>query len=166
MSKLLVCKACSAEFNPFVYIDGIRIARYRRKYCEACAKNRPNKHNHTLIDGERQCKTCKKDYSILCFSATKAGHRRYECKRCYTNKQQTTRQRLKLQCVTYKGGKCERCGYNKCSAAFDFHHKDQTKKDFQISRITIGTLTDNLKKELDKCELLCANCHREEHYQI
>ncbi len=70
---------------------------------------------------------------------------------------------LKKKCVEYKGGKCRNCGYNKCLGAFHFHHTNPKEKDFSIS----GSHTrkwDIIKEELDKCILLCANCHAEEHY--
>jgi hypothetical protein len=71
------------------------------------------------------------------------------------------RKTLRAQAVEYKGGKCQICGYNKCSAAFDFHHVDPREKDFTISKrmTTFGAI----RKELDKCVLLCATCHREVH---
>lgn len=72
------------------------------------------------------------------------------------------RSNIKKKCVEYKGGKCERCGYDKCIGALDFHHLDPSQKDFGIS--TNIKSFDLIKKELDKCILLCANCHREEHY--
>lgn len=74
------------------------------------------------------------------------------------------RRRLKDKIVTYKGGQCSRCGFKGCSAAFDLHHPDPKKKDFQIS----GSYKsfDRLKPEIDKTELLCANCHRTVHDEI
>lgn len=73
------------------------------------------------------------------------------------------RQKLKDKAVEYKGGKCEKCGYDKCNWAFDFHHLDPNEKDFGLS--TYSTLSwDKIKKELDKCIMVCANCHREIHY--
>jgi len=65
--------------------------------------------------------------------------------------------------IEYKGGKCEHCGYDKCPAAFDFHHLDPSKKDFNLSTLRNYKL-ENIKSELDKCLLLCSNCHRELHY--
>ena len=72
------------------------------------------------------------------------------------------RRKIKARAVDYKGGKCEGCGYSKNIAALDFHHRDPSEKDFQISR---GNYLGwkRLVPELDKCSLLCANCHREEH---
>lgn len=71
---------------------------------------------------------------------------------------------LKEELVKYKGGKCEICGYNKCIEALEFHHLNREEKDFTISsylRLSI----DKLKKEDDKCILVCANCHREIHHK-
>ena len=64
-----------------------------------------------------------------------------------------------------RGSKCERCGYDKCSYALEFHHRNPEEKEFPIS----GFRTMNrkrLKAEADKCDLLCANCHREIEYCI
>jgi hypothetical protein len=82
---------------------------------------------------------------------------RYSFKRRYA---------LKRMCVDYKGGKCIKCGYDKCLAALEFHHLDPSKKEFRISKCSTSTI--NLKKlfeELDKCELVCANCHREVEFE-
>lgn len=74
------------------------------------------------------------------------------------------RQKIKTKAIEYKGGKCERCGYNKCEWALDFHHKNANEKEFSISRYS--TLSwDRIKKELDKCIMVCANCHREIHHE-
>lgn len=75
------------------------------------------------------------------------------------------RKRLKVRAVEYMGGQCARCGYDSHPAALDFHHRDPSEKDFKISNgNTIAW--DKVKVELDKCELLCANCHRIEHADI
>ena len=72
------------------------------------------------------------------------------------------RKQNKLLLVEYKGGKCERCGYNKCMGALDFHHIDPSTKEFCLTGNTFGIKRQMI--EADKCILLCANCHREEHY--
>ena len=84
-----------------------------------------------------------------------------QCNSCITG---AFRKRLKRRLVDYKGGKCERCGYDKCFAALDFHHLVPGEKDFSLSRGSSLSF-DKLKLEVDKCILLCANCHREEHYK-
>lgn len=74
------------------------------------------------------------------------------------------KRRKKEELVLYKGGKCEKCGYNKCIEALEFHHLNPLEKDFTISGSNLKIET--LKKEVDKCILVCANCHREIHSNI
>jgi len=74
------------------------------------------------------------------------------------------RRRVKLKLIEYKGGKCEVCGYCKpCPRAYHFHHLDPKKKDFGIGGYGITRSFDRLKLEVDKCQLLCSNCHAEIH---
>lgn len=70
--------------------------------------------------------------------------------------------RTKRKLIEYKGGKCEKCGYDKnCASAFCFHHKNPDEKDFTIASKTWAF--ERLKKEVDKCMLLCVRCHAEVH---
>lgn len=71
------------------------------------------------------------------------------------------RWRLKAKCVAYLGGKCVRCGYKKSHAALDFHHRDPKTKLFSIAARLGSSGWAALRPELDKCDLVCANCHRE-----
>ena len=68
--------------------------------------------------------------------------------------------------VAYKGNKCARCGYDRCVDALEFHHKDPAQKDFNISSKGHTRSWERVKEELDKCEMLCANCHREIHAKL
>lgn len=72
--------------------------------------------------------------------------------------------RTKQKLVEYKGGECAKCGYNKCITVLQFHHEDPNEKDFSISGKSWSF--DRLKKEVDKCILLCSNCHTELHEEI
>lgn len=74
------------------------------------------------------------------------------------------RNRVKTKLVEYKGGKCQCCGYNRCIRALEFHHLDPSHKDFTISGKSKSFET--LKKEADKCILVCSNCHKEIHAGI
>ena len=85
-----------------------------------------------------------------------------ERKRLYIKQGIERRKRYKRELVEYKGGKCEKCGYDKCLAVLSFHHKNRENKKFKISGSTKSFKT--LKKEVNKCILLCANCHLENHY--
>ena len=73
---------------------------------------------------------------------------------------------LKRKCVEYKGGSCK-CGYNKCLSAMEFHHRNQNEKDFPVSLMMRASIPwEKIREELDKCDLVCANCHREKHEEI
>jgi DNA-binding CsgD family transcriptional regulator len=72
-------------------------------------------------------------------------------------------QKLKQMAVEYLGGKCMKCGYNKCIWVLEFHHRNPKEKEFAIGKY-FSRSWEKLKKELDKCDLLCANCHREKHF--
>lgn len=75
------------------------------------------------------------------------------------------RNRTKEKLVIYKGGACSICGYNKpIWNVYDFHHRDPSKKDFSISGKSWSF--DRLKQEVDKCDLLCRNCHSEVHWKL
>ncbi len=71
------------------------------------------------------------------------------------------RKRTKLKLIEYKGGKCEICGYDRCVRALQFHHKNPETKDFSISGKSHSFV--KLKSEVDKCILVCSNCHSEIH---
>jgi len=68
---------------------------------------------------------------------------------------------LVMQC----GGACARCGYHKNLASLVFHHNTPSKK---LIKLDMRHLANNkwemIKREVDKCTLLCANCHGEYHY--
>lgn len=84
-----------------------------------------------------------------------------EFKRNRSNSVVSWRKRTKEKLVEYKGGKCQCCGYNSCIDAFDFHHLNPNEKDFSVSGKSYSF--ERLKKEVDKCILVCSNCHREIH---
>lgn len=87
------------------------------------------------------------------------------CKSCSCEQTVERQRRLKQEAINYLGGKCKRCGYDKCQAAFDFHHRDPSEKEFTLAHLKTTAFNDKIKKELDKCDLLCANCHREVHWE-
>lgn len=84
-----------------------------------------------------------------------------ERKKRNVNKVVSWRKRAKQKLVEYKGGKCEICEYDRCISCLDFHHIDPEKKDFRVSGVSRSFKT--LIKEVDKCALLCRNCHGEIH---
>lgn len=71
------------------------------------------------------------------------------------------RRKIKELSINYKGGRCQICGYAKYPGALDLHHKDPSNKLFGISDKGYTRSWDKVKMELNKCVLVCANCHRE-----
>lgn len=70
------------------------------------------------------------------------------------------RHRTKARAVEYKGGKCELCGYDKCLRALGFHHPNDNKQ-FGIAASGHTRPWSEIQQEIDKCQLVCANCHAE-----
>ena len=96
-----------------------------------------------------QCKICNRE--------TVSGFR---CSTCVSKIRRAT---LKIIAVEYKGGKCVSCGYNDHPAALQFHHTNPSEKEFTISTYLIKRTWDEIKLELDKCTMLCSNCHAIQH---
>ena len=115
----------------------------------------------------RFCQRCQKNVKTENFYQRRGKENSSPyCKPC-TNEQTIERTRkLKTQMIEYKGGCCVRCGYNKYQGALEFHHLDPKEKDFNPSHLKKYSFDDRIKNELDKCILVCANCHREIHFEI
>lgn len=149
--------------------------------CE-CGKEKEVQTSHLRSGAIQSCGSleCKKRNNIykkicpICHQSFSTDiNKRIYCYNCSplqsegSAQYQKIKQRaIKHQLIIYKGGKCERCGYNKCEGALQFHHKDPSQKEFSLGQINLSKELnmDILYKEVDKCELLCANCHAEEHY--
>lgn len=70
--------------------------------------------------------------------------------------------KLKLELIALLGGKCQQCGFNDHPAALQFHHRDPLTKSFNImnsARMSKKYPWDVVLAEVEKCDLLCANCH-------
>ena len=97
---------------------------------------------------------------------TRKGKIQSYCRKC-NNANTVERQRnFKKRLVAYKGGKCQCCGYDKTQDALDFHHIDPSDKSFSLSKIRLTSYDKNrekIERELDKCILVCRNCHAEIH---
>ena len=88
------------------------------------------------------------------------------CSEKCKNKYHVDKRRLKMKilAIKYKGGECQNCGYNKCIAALEFHHRNPEEKSFGIGT-PLSKTWEAIRTELDKCDLLCSNCHREVEFQ-
>jgi hypothetical protein len=144
---------------------GLTTVRYWAKKHNVEFPNKPFKEMGKKVYGEtRFCPRCKKDCDTSQFYSRRGKENSsVYCKQC-TNMQTIDRQRkLKKEMVDYKGGKCERCGYDKYIGALEFHHLNPEEKDFTLSHLKIYSFNQVIIDELDKCMLLCSNCHREIH---
>lgn len=112
------------------------------------------------------CPKCKQEKKDGEYYLRKCGRPNSYCKDCNLYHTKQRQQKFKYDCVQYKGGKCCKCGYDKCLGSLHFHHRDPNQKDFTIGTQKRTDFEDNqlVKTELDKCDLLCANCHGEQHY--
>lgn len=138
-------------------------------YCDDCKKNKLKKKIKTLEYKPVKfvCKSCGKEIE----------YRKKYCSDCIIERQKTRlknnnynydyvlnwRNNNKKRAVDYLGGKCIICGYNKSLRSLDFHHLDPTKKEMTISKHLNKLKFEKLKTELDKCVLVCSNCHGEIH---
>ena len=87
------------------------------------------------------------------------------CKDCISLRDSRKRLDFKNAALNYKGSSCTKCGYIKNVKALEFHHVDPSKKEIQPSRLS-NKPWEYARQELDKCVVLCANCHREEHHRL
>ena len=119
--------------------------------------------NNMLGTQEKECPKCHKKF----FTKKQAKTRRYcyDCVPEYSSGAEL-RKIIKRWSLDYKGHKCECCGYDKCTEALEFHHINSKEKDFNISDRNIKLDWEEIKKELDKCIVVCSNCHREIHSGI
>lgn len=166
-NELRKCKKCNNLFPYFIKLEnGKKIDCRHRIYCLECSPFGKRKMSgpdpkyyqkgstegrRLLIKIDRICNKCGKIFH----QAT----RNNTCTTCRNKKQ---RNENKINAVQLKGGKCIICGYNKCLDAFNFHHINPEEKLFTLSG-SWHLSKENINKEIEKCVLLCANCHAEVH---
>ena len=136
MSK--TCRKCRKKFPTSSRSGGKQKVFSSRKYCFNCSP--PGKHNTLKLHLIQKPRKRRGNYqSVKLF-----------------------RHRHKQKAVDYLGSKCKLCGYNKCLRALVFHHRDPLEKEFDWSHYQNKSWCST-KLELDKCDLLCSNCHAEVH---
>lgn len=94
--------------------------------------------------------------------STRKDTRTYEDRKEYLKLAVTKRRRvLKLKAIELMGSKCMVCGYDKHQGVLEFHHVNAATKSFGISTGGFSRSWTSIYAELQKCILVCANCHRE-----
>lgn len=115
------------------------------------------------------CHKCNQTKPIESFGnrgGERSHHSRSQCKDCRYMIRDKLNKEKQTYVNNYKLNKgCNRCGYNKCSAALEFHHVNDDKWAKGSRAINISWGYKRINAEINKCEVLCANCHREHHYE-
>lgn len=148
------CVICGNEFEAI---------RSTKKYCSIECQNASrrkkyaNKEKNQKNASPKICPICGKEFYPL----TSTAHQRTCCYNCMPNGIQLTRGMFLAKIKESRGGKCIRCGYDRCIKALEFHHIDPSKKDFTISNDHFHLL--EAVEESKKCILICSNCHKELH---
>jgi hypothetical protein len=174
--KYRPCKKCGKSFPNWITINGKKWNLRSRNFCLECSPiGTHNTRDLTegdygtkLIDGKKykRCRECKNIKPFEEFYAKSEWGRRYAvCRSCNKIISKKRRDEFKKWCVELKGSRCIICGYNKCLRSLDFHHINESEKDYDISS-NWKKSKEEIIKELDKCILLCKNCHGEVHEGI
>jgi len=120
----------------------------------------------------KTCKCCKINKEIESFYkngvSKKSGKQLYKpiCKECYLSFIEEKRSHVKNLIIEQLGYySCKICGYNKSSRALHLHHIDSSTKEKSVSDMWSQS-DEQIKKEISKCVIVCANCHAEIHEGI
>ena len=149
--------SCDCGHNNHFLVQGTHLKNGKVTHCPQCYGNNIKKN----------CVVCGKEFTSN-FPTRKYC---YQCSPTYSSKTgrassiTALRRAIKKELVRYKGGQCVICGYSKSLNALQFHHLDSSQKDFNLSDAYNGGNVDmdKLYQEVDKCILICANCHAELH---
>ena len=154
----VTCVICGKEFQS---------QKSTRKYCSQDCLNASRRQKWaerqklpkdiSYKGKEKICPICNKHF----YPKTAMASQRKCCYECMPDGTQLTRGMFLAKIKEARGGKCIRCGYNKCLKALEFHHLDPSQKDFTISNDHFRL--DEAVAESKKCILICSNCHKELH---
>jgi len=147
------CARCGDTFSTNPTINGrkVRLGHYK-KYCLKCVPfGESPQAKFKMLGKKLLCNVCHKYYIYDYHGHSTAN----KCRTCISRE---NRNKIKLMAVQYKGGKCVNCGWNMWLSGLTFHHLDPKRKDFSLGHRR--SLSWKLaKREVDKCILLCMNCH-------
>jgi len=128
-------------------VDGVLRNLQRRRFCLLCSPF--GQHNSSPVPPGS-------------VSLTELAELRRKKRNAKTYRyQKKMRVRLRGELLASRGGHCQNCGYDRAPAALEFHHRNARTKDFTLS--SVSTVPARIWAEAEKCDLLCANCHRRRH---
>ena len=131
----------------------------KTKICTKCGSLKAEtEFNWKIKDKKRRnrCKECSRAYSRDHY---------YRNKEYYRKKNRRLRQRAKKFIEETKLHlKCAKCSENHI-ACLEFHHNDPSKKEFNVSALRDTWSLERIKEEMEKCTVLCSNCHKKLHYE-
>lgn len=163
-----ICKKCGKEFSVYFRQDNVVHNLCSRKFCLECSPL----FNHNTKDlckiesnpDYKKCPICEQTLPIDNFYKKSGRDSTLSyCKKCSNNIAIKNQRKNKIKAIEYKGGKCQICSYSRCTAALEFHHTDPSKKEaINFKNRSFA----KIKEEVDKCMLLCVNCHRETHSEL
>lgn len=112
------------------------------------------------------CSKCNDEKPLKSFYKKSPTQHQAYCKDCFNEYCIKRWIQKKINAILYLGSKCKHCDNSypeKPYVIFDFHHINPDQKDFNWDQLKLHP-EKIIFKELDKCILLCSNCHRIEHY--
>jgi len=121
------------------------------------------------MSNQKQCRYCYKYYPENTFgvalTTVSKVYRRRKCRYCYQKTKRILIQRHYEWINSYKQERgCTRCGVTN-PVVLDFHHKNETNKRFGIGGFRREVGFQKIQEEIEKCEVICANCHRIVHHE-
>lgn len=130
------------------------------KVCATCGIEKPDTGFYKYKTTQKH----KSGFLCSCKVCVRSKQRSYRAENLELYKKQSYIRYTsnKQKAVEYKGGKCLDCGGIFPNYVYDFHHLDPNEKDHSWS---LGCSWRKVKEELDKCVMLCANCHRVRHWE-
>lgn len=137
-------------------IDKSTIPPFIIRICNNCGEEKEHLFNSSFTSkGLPEYKTRCQDCLNLTYKDYKKRNRQQ-----ITEKSRDKKNLVKLRAIEYLGGSCIVCGYNKSARALTFHHRNRDEKEYTISQIKDWSW-NKIQNELDKCDLVCFNCHME-----
>jgi len=147
------CKKCNKQIPQDIIIDGKKHQLHTRIFCLECSPF--GKHNNRDL-------TKPKPDSKADIERTKLRKKIWQ-KEYQLKKSKSHRRKIKK---IKRNSRCYNCGWHKHPEVLTFHHKNKKLKVDSISKIISRTGNWNkVKEEIDKCILLCPNCHTWKHYK-